>query len=98
MTNREVLERANPKEIEQLLGYLLMDYWEQLKDKLNIKGYDLSPINTVTVYKNFLKQETYVDTDLYIDSDIDINLYNMMYSDKNEDIIDVEFKEIEEEN
>lgn len=88
MTNREVLERANPKEIEQLLGFLLIDYWEQLKDKLNIKDYGMSPINTVTVYKNFLKQEAYVDTELY----------DMMHPNKEKDVIDVDFKEIEEEN
>ena len=87
MTNREILERANPKEIEQLLGFLLIDYWEQLKNKLDIKDYGMSPINTVTVYKNFLKQETYVDTDLY----------DMMYPNKDKDIIDVDFREIEEE-
>lgn len=91
MTNREVLERANPKEIEQLLGYLLMDYWEQLRDKLYINNYSSSPINTVTVYKNFLKQETYVDTELY-----DM-MYPKMHPNKDKDVIDVEFTEIEED-
>lgn len=91
MTNKEVLERANPKEIEQMLGYLLMEYWEQLKDKLDLKDYGMSPINTVSVYKNFLKQETYVDTELY----------DMMYPKKDNEktievVLDAEYVEIDE--
>ena len=31
MTNRDVLNRCHPQEIEQMLGYLLMAYWERLK-------------------------------------------------------------------
>lgn len=91
MTNKEVLERANPKEIEQMLGYLLMEYWEQLKDKLDLKDYGMSPINTVSVYKNFLKQETYVDTELY----------DMMYPKENNEkaievVLDADYVEIDE--
>ena len=84
MKNRDVLNRANPEEIEQMLAYLLMDYWEQLKNKLNLKDYGSSPINIVGVYKDFLKQETYVDTELY----------DKMYPKKEEDVIDVDFVEL----
>lgn len=87
MTNKDVLNRKHPEEIEQMLAYLLMGYWEQLKNKLNLKDYGSSPINIVKVYKDFLKEETYIDTDLY----------DRMYPKKEEDIIDVEFVEIKED-
>lgn len=85
MTNRDVLNRKHPQEIEQMLGFLLMEYWDKIKVKLNIEEHISSPINIVTVYKEFLSQETIIDTDLY----------DKMYPKETDTVIDADFVEIE---
>lgn len=84
MTNRDVLNRSNPQEIEQMLGYLLLEYWDKLKEHGNLDKCYSSPINTVSMYKNFLKEETLVDTELY----------DRMYPKNEQVVIDADFVEI----
>ena len=86
MTNRDVLNRKHPQEIEQMLGFLLMEYWDQVKGKLNVEEHISSPINIVSVYKEFLSQETIIDTDLY----------DRMYPKETDTVIDADFIEVDE--
>lgn len=86
MTNRDVLNRKHPQEIEQMLGFLLMEYWDKVKVKLNIEEHISSPINIVSVYKEFLLQETIIDTELY----------DKMYPKETDTVIDADFVEIED--
>ena len=84
MTNKDVLKRGIPEEIEQMMYYLLFDYWENLKE-YKLDGRSESPINLVTEYKNFLKQETLIETEIY-------DKYHLI---KEDNIIDVEFPDNE---
>lgn len=86
MTNRDVLNRCHPQEIEQMLGFLLMEYWDRVKGKLNVEEHIPSPINIVTVYKEFLSQETIIDTDLY----------DRMYPKETDTAIDADFVEVDD--
>jgi hypothetical protein len=85
MTNKEVLERGVSHESEQLMYFLLSDFWEKLKEKGYVKGYGQCPINLVSVYKDFLKQETIVDT----------NIYDKYHPIKESDVIDVEYTDVQ---
>lgn len=87
MTNRDVLNRKHPQEIEQMLGYLLIEFWEKLKEHGNLDKCSSSPVNCVGMYKDFLKQETLIYTELY----------DRMYPEESEVVIDVEYREVEEE-
>lgn len=85
MTNKDVLSRGILHESEELMYFLLFDFWEQLKQHGNLDSYrGQCPLNLVTVYKNFLKQETMVDTEIH-DKYHPINTAN---------VIDADFKEI----
>lgn len=84
MTNRDVLNRRHPEEIELMLGFLLLEFWEKLKEHGNLDASYSSPVNPVGVYKDFLKEETLINTELY----------DKMYPAENEEVIDVEFKEV----
>lgn len=86
MTNREILNRKHPEEIELMLGYLLMEYWEKLKEHGNLDKFNQSPINIVSVYKDFLRNETLVDPEVY----------DMMHPEdtKEEDVMDADFREM----
>ena len=86
MTNRDVLNRKHPQEIEQMLGFLLMEYWDKLKAHGNLDKSYSSPVNVVGVYKDFLKQETLINTELY----------DRMYPAASEVVIDAEYKEVED--
>lgn len=87
MTNRDVLNRKHPQEIEEMLGYLLIEFWEKLKEHGNLDECFSSPVNCVGMYKDFLKQETLINTELY----------DRMYPEESEVVIDVEYREVEEE-
>ena len=65
MTNKEVLERGAPHEREELMCFLLSDFWDKLKEHGNLDAYSKCPINLVSAYKDFLNQETFVDTNIY---------------------------------
>lgn len=92
ITNRDVLNRKHPKEIEQMLGYLLIDFWEELRNKKNLltNEYFSCPINCVSFYKEFLKKETLIET----------VLYDKIYPEEKTktEIIDVEYREIKNNN
>lgn len=87
MTNRDILNRKHPEEIEMMLGYLLMDYWDKLKEHGDLDKFNSSPVNIVTVYKDFLRKETLIDPEIY----------DMMHPQnmENEEIIDGDFRELE---
>lgn len=65
MTNKEVLERGVPHEGEELMYFLLSDFWDKLKEHGNLDAYSKCPINLVSAYKDFLNQETIVDTNIH---------------------------------
>lgn len=66
MTNKEVLERGVLHEGEDLMYFLLSDFWHKLKELGNLDAYsEECPINLVSAYKDFLNQETIVDTNIY---------------------------------
>lgn len=84
MTNKDVLERGVPHEQEQILYFLLDNFWEQLQEK----GYVVDrqcPINMVSVYKDFLKMETIVDT----------SIYDRFHPINQSDVIDADYTEVE---
>lgn len=64
MTNKEVLERGVLHE-EDLMYFLLADFWNKLKEHGNLDAARKCPINLVSAYKEFLNQETIVNTDIY---------------------------------
>lgn len=65
MKNKEVLERDVLHEREELMCFLLSDFWHKLKEHGNLDAYSKCPINLVSAYKDFLNQETIVDTNIY---------------------------------
>lgn len=65
MTNKEVLERGVFQTAEELMRFLLSDFWDKLKEHGNLDASSKCPINLVSVYKDFLNQETNVDTNIY---------------------------------
>lgn len=50
---------------KSLCVFLLSDFWNKLKEHGNLDAYSKCPINLVSVYKDFLNQETNVDTNIY---------------------------------
>lgn len=65
MTNKEVLERGVLHEEEQLMYFLLAEFWKKLKEHGNLDAFEEYPVNLVTVYKDFLRKETFIDTNIY---------------------------------
>ena len=64
MTNKELFQTRADYEVEENLGYLLQIYWDKVKEKIPGNHYLQSPINPVSFVKEFLKEETYVNTDI----------------------------------
>lgn len=62
-----------------------MEYWDKLKEHGNLDGFSSSPLNIVKVYKDFLKEETLIDTELY----------DKMYPKNDQVVVDADFVEIE---
>lgn len=84
MINKEVFEQFGSEQqvIEENLCYLLQEYAE----KLGI----VHPYNPVTFVKNFMKEETYVDTKYAEMSAVDTARKNVVV-----DYIDGEYSEID---
>lgn len=49
MTNKEVLERCVLHEKEELMCFLLSDFWNKLKEHGNLDAYSKCPINLVSM-------------------------------------------------
>lgn len=65
MTNKEAIEKYSkdmPFVAEQIMYFLLQEYWEELHEKGYVKE-SHSPVNGVSFVKKFLKEETIVETD-----------------------------------
>lgn len=63
MTNKELFQINEPWATEQNLCFLLQIYWDKINEKDN-KRYQSMPINPVSFAKEFLKDETLVDTNI----------------------------------
>ena len=63
MTNQEVFENYGSERwaIEQNLCFMLQEYWDELYKKGVVKESQM-PINPVSFVKDFMKQESYVET------------------------------------
>lgn len=65
MTNKEVWERGVLHEGEELMYFLLSHFWHKFKEHGNLDTSSECPINFVSFYKDFLNQETIVNTNIY---------------------------------
>ena len=87
MQNAEVFEQYGSEKwvIEQNLCFLLQGFWEQCYKKGYVKE-SHCPLNPVGVVKEFMKEETIVDTPWAEKS--------KMYHNENTLVVDAEFKEL----
>lgn len=85
MTNKEVFEKYSDQQfiVEELVYDAIMEYWEKHCKKYNAQP----PANIVGFVKNWMKQESIANTEI-----VDVNRQR---EKEPEDIIDVEFCEIE---
>lgn len=63
MINSEVFKQFGSEQwvIEQNLCFMLQEYWDELYKKGAVKGSQM-PINPVSFVKDFMKEESYVET------------------------------------
>lgn len=64
MVNSEIFKQFGSEQwvIEQNLSFMLQEYWNELQKKGTVKESQL-PINPVSFVKEFMKQESYVETE-----------------------------------
>ena len=68
MTNQDVFKEYGSENwvIVENLGYLLQLYWDKLRESYpdrRLSDFYSPPINTVGFVKDFMKSETYVETE-----------------------------------